>query len=216
MLLPQYDLAGNKTGQLEASDTVFGVTENSELLHQAMVFYAANQRQGTSSTLTRGAVHGTTRKPFAQKGTGRARQGSWRSPHHRGGGIAFGPSPRSYRKRMPKQMRRQAIRVALSGKVSNERLFVIEGLDGIEQKTKAMADALTNLGVSGSILVVTGQSSNASRAVRNLPRVKAISAELVNVLDLLRFQSVLISPEAVKAVDTNWSDLRRVRKEAAA
>ena len=113
-------------------------------------------------------------------------------------------------------MRRQAIRVALSGKGSNERLFVIEGLDGIEQKTKAMADALTNLGVSGSILVVTGQSSNASRAVRNLPRVKAISAELVNVLDLLRFQSVLISPEAVKAVDTNWSDLRRVRKEAAA
>ncbi|MCH2531358.1 MAG: 50S ribosomal protein L4 [Dehalococcoidia bacterium] len=216
MLLPQYDLTGNKTGQLEVSDTVFGVSENPELLHQAMVFYAANQRQGTSNTLTRGAVHGTTRKPFAQKGTGRARQGSWRSPHHRGGGVAFGPSPRSYRKRMPKQMRRQAIRVALSGKVSSERLFVIEGLDTIEQKTKAMSDALTGLGVSGSVLVVTGQSSNANRTVRNLPRVKAVSAELVNVLDLLRFQSVLVSPEAVKAVDTLWSDLRRVRKEAAA
>ena len=117
---------------------------------------------------------------------------------------------------MSKQMRRQAIRVALSGKVSSERLFVIEGLDTIEQKTKAMSDALTGLGVSGSVLVVTGQSSNANRTVRNLPRVKAVSAELVNVLDLLRFQSVLVSPEAVKAVDTLWSDLRRVRKEAAA
>ncbi|MBL76261.1 MAG: 50S ribosomal protein L4 [Chloroflexi bacterium] len=216
MLLPQYDLDGKKIAQLEASDTVFGLSENPELLHQAMVYYAANQRQGTSSTLTRGAVHGTTRKPFAQKGTGRARQGSWRSPHHRGGGIAFGPSPRSYRKRMPKQMRRQAIRVALSGKVANEQMFVIDGLDQIEQKTQAMAKILTGLGVNGSVLIVTGQSSNARRTARNLPRVKAVSAELVNVLDLLRFQSVLISPVAVGVMDALWSDLRRVRKEAAA
>ena len=216
MLLPQYDLDGKKIAQLEASDTVFGLSENPELLHQAMVYYAANQRQGTSSTLTRGAVHGTTRKPFAQKGTGRARQGSWRSPHHRGGGIAFGPSPRSYRKIMPKQMRRQAIRVALSGKVANEQMFVIDGLDQIEQKTQAMAKILTGLGVNGSVLIVTGQSSNARRTARNLPRVKAVSAELVNVLDLLRFQSVLISPVAVGVMDALWSDLRRVRKEAAA
>ncbi|MQF87211.1 MAG: 50S ribosomal protein L4 [SAR202 cluster bacterium] len=216
MLLPQYDLDGKKIAQLEASDTVFGLSENPELLHQAMVYYAANQRQGTSSTLTRGAVHGTTKKPFAQKGTGRARQGSWRSPHHRGGGIAFGPSPRSYRKRMPKQMRRQAIRVALSGKVANEQMFVIDGLDEIEQKTQAMAKILTGLGVNGSVLIVTGQSSNARRTARNLPRVKAVSAELVNVLDLLRFQSVLISPVAVGVMDALWSDLRRVRKEAAA
>ena len=201
---------------MEASDTVFGLSENPELLHQAMVYYAANQRQGTSSTLTRGAVHGTTKKPFAQKGTGRARQGSWRSPHHRGGGIAFGPSPRSYRKRMPKQMRRQAIRVALSGKVANEQMFVIDGLDEIEQKTQAMAKILTGLGVNGSVLIVTGQSSNARITARNLPRVKAVSAELVNVLDLLRFQSVLISPVAVGVMDALWSDLRRVRKEAAA
>ena len=129
MLLPQYDLTGNKTGQLEVSDTVFRVSENPELLHQAMVFYAANQRQGTSNTLTRGAVHGTTRKPFAQKGTGRARQGSWRSPHHRGGGVAFGPSPRSYRKRMPKQMRRQAIRDAISWTVSSGSLFLYEWVE---------------------------------------------------------------------------------------
>ena len=216
MLLPQYDLDGKKIAQLEASDTVFGLSENPELLHQAMVYYAANQRQGTSSTLTRGAVHGTTKKPFAQKGTGRARQGSWRSPHHRGGGIAFGPSPRSYRKRMPKQMRRQAIRVALSGKVANEQMFVIDGLDEIEQKTQAMAKILTGLGVNGSVLIVTGQSSYARRTARNLPRVKAVSAELVNVLDLLRFQSVLISPVAVGVMDALWSDLRRVRKEAAA
>lgn len=216
MLLPQYDLNGQQTGHVEANDAVFAAPENAELLHQALVYHSANQRQGTSSTLTRGAVNGTGRKPFSQKGTGRARQGSWKSPHHRGGGVAFGPSPRSHRKRMPKQMRRQAIRIALSGKAAAERLFVVDGLDGIEERTKAMAATLAGLGVAGSALVVMGADSQAARGVRNIPRVKALRAELLNVLDLLRYDAVLMSPAAVERAGELWSDTRRIRKEAAA
>ena len=216
MLLPQYDLNGQQTGHVEASDAVFAAPENAELLHQALVYHSANQRQGTSSTLTRGAVNGTGRKPFSQKGTGRARQGSWKSPHHRGGGVAFGPTPRSHRKRMPKQMRRQAIRIALSGKAAAERLFVVDGLDGIEERTKAMAATLAGLGVAGSALVVMGADSQAGRGARNIPRVKALRAELLNVLDLLRYDAVLMSPAAVERAGELWSDTRRIRKEAAA
>lgn len=216
MQLPQYDLSANETGTLEVSDVVFGAPENMELLHQTLVYHRANQRRGSASTLTRGQVSGTGRKPFSQKGTGRARQGSWKSPHHRGGGVAFGPTPRSYRQRMPKRMRRQAIRTALSGKAAAERLFVVEGLDGIESKTSAMAAALSAFGVTGSALVVTGRESQAGLAVRNLKRVKALRADLLNTLDLLRFDAALMSPEAARWAEEIWADARRVRKAEAA
>lgn len=216
MQLPQYDLSANETGTLEVSDVVFGAPENMELLHQALVYHRANQRRGSASTLTRGQVSGTGRKPFSQKGTGRARQGSWKSPHHRGGGVAFGPTPRSYRQRMPKRMRRQAIRTALSGKAAAERLFVVEGLDEIESKTSAMAASLSAFGVTGSALVVTGRESQAGLAVRNLKRVKALRADLLNTLDLLRFDAALMSPEAARWAEEIWADARRVRKAEAA
>lgn len=216
MQLPQYDLSANETGTLEVSDVVFGAPENMELLHQALVYHRANQRRGSASTLTRGQVSGTGRKPFSQKGTGRARQGSWKSPHHRGGGVAFGPTPRSYRQRMPKRMRRQAIRTALSGKAAAERLFVVEGLDEIESKTSEMAAALSAFGVTGSALVVTGRESQAGLAVRNLKRVKALRADLLNTLDLLRFDAALMSPEAARWAEEIWADARRVRKAEAA
>lgn len=216
MLLPQYDLSANETGTLEVSDVVFGAPYNGELLHQSLVRHRANQRQGSSSVLTRGQVSGTGRKPFSQKGTGRARQGSWKSPHHRGGGVAFGPTPRSHRQRMPKRMRRQAIRVALSGKAAAERLFVVAGLDEMEPKTRAMAETLAAFGVTGSALIVTGGESQAGLAARNIPRVKTIRADLLNTLDLLRFDAALISPEAARRADEIWSDERRVRKAEAA
>lgn len=130
--------------------------------------------------------------------------------------MAFGPTPRSHRQRMPKQMRRQAIRTALSGKVAAERLFVVEGLDSIEQKTKAMAGVLSAFEVKGSALVVLGAESQTGVAARNIPRVKAIRADLVNVLDLLRYDAVLISPDAVRRTDEMWSDTRRVRTQEAA
>ena len=216
MQLPQYDLSANETGTLEVSDVVFGAPYNGELLHQALVRHRANQRQGSSSVLTRGQVSGTGRKPFSQKGTGRARQGSWKSPHHRGGGVAFGPTPRSHRQRMPKRMRRQAIRVALSGKAAAERLFVVDGLDEIGPKTRAMAETLAAFGVAGSALIVTGAESQAGLAARNIPRVKTIRADLLNTLDLLRFDAALISPEAARRADELWADERRVRKAEAA
>ena len=216
MQLPQYDLNASATGTLEVSDVVFGAPENMELLHQALVYHRANQRRGSGSTLTRGQVSGTGRKPFAQKGTGRARQGSWKSPHHRGGGVAFGPTPRSYRQRMPKRMRRQAIRTALSGKAAADRLFVVEGLDEIEGKTSAMAATLSAFGVAGSALVVVGRESQAGLAVRNLRRVKAVRADLLNALDLLRFDAALMSPEAARWAEEIWADTRRVRKAEAA
>ena len=124
MQLAVHDIKGEVVGKAEASDIVFGASPNQDLLHQALVYYQANQRQGSSSTLTRALVSGGGRKPFAQKGTGRARQGSIRSPLQRHGGVVFGPHPRSYRQRMPKRMRRQAIRIALSGKVAGEQVKV--------------------------------------------------------------------------------------------
>ena len=154
MQLPVHNTNGEVVGKAEASDVIFGADYNAELLHQAMVYYQANQRQGTSSTLRRGEVSGGGRKPFAQKGTGRARQGSSRSPILRHGGVAFGPHPRSYRKRMPKRMRRQAIRIALSGKVAGERMVVVKDLDDAEPKTHALREVLNALGVTGSALVV--------------------------------------------------------------
>ena len=216
MQLPVYNVGGEAVGEAQASDVVFGAPLNQELLHQAFVYHSANQRQGTSSTLTRGRVSGGGRKPFAQKGTGRARQGSTRAPGHRHGGIVFGPHPRSYRQRMPKRMRRQAIRTALSGKVASERLFVVRELEAIEPKTKAMAAVLAALGVSGSALVVMREPRpEIARTVRNLPRTKSLRADLLNVLDLLRFDALLMTPEAVQRADELWADTSRTRKEAA-
>ena len=179
MQLSVLNTEGAVVGKTEASDMVFGAPLNQDLLHQALVYYQANQRQGSSNTLTRGNVSGGGRKPFAQKGTGRARQGSTRSPIQRHGGVVFGPHPRSYRQRMPKRMRRQAIRMALSAKVASERIFVVKDLDGIEHKTKAMAGVMQALGVTGSALVVMrAPGVEVARTVRNLPRTKAVRADL--------------------------------------
>ncbi len=214
MQLSVHDTTGAVVGKAQASDVVFGAPENQDLLHQALVYYQANQRQGNSSTLTRGNVSGGGRKPFAQKGTGRARQGSIRSPLQRHGGVVFGPHPRSYRQRMPKRMRRKAIRTALSGKVAAERVIVLKGLESIEHKTKAMAGVLGALGVKGSVLVVLREPQpELARTVRNLPRTKALSADLLNVLDLLRYESVIMTTEAVERVDQLWSDTARLRSK---
>ncbi|MEE8518367.1 MAG: 50S ribosomal protein L4, partial [Dehalococcoidia bacterium] len=197
MQLPVLSTSGAVVGKTDASDKVFGAPVNQDLLHQALVYYQANQRQGTSSTLTRGNVSGGGRKPFSQKGTGRARQGSIRAPIQRHGGVVFGPHPRSYRQRMPKRMRRQAIRTALSGKVASERMFVVKDLDGIEPKTKAMASVMQALGVTGSALVVMrAPDPEVARTVRNLPRTKALRADLLNVLDLARYDALVMTPEA--------------------
>ena len=210
MQLQVRSISGESAGVAEASDAVFGAPPNQDLLHQALVYYQANQRQGTSNTLTRAQVSGGGRKPFAQKGTGRARQGSTRSPLQRHGGIVFGPHPRSYRQRMPKRTRRQAIRIALSGKVAGERMVVVKDLDDAEPKTHALRGVLNALGVTGSALVVMrDQHPDVARAVRNLPRVKAVRADLLNVLDLLRYDAVVMTTEALEQANDLWSSADR-------
>ena len=217
MQLPVYDTTGKAVGKAEVSDAVFGVPVNQDLLHQALVYHQANQRQGSSNTLTRGNVSGGGRKPFRQKGTGRARQGTIRAPHMRGGGVVFGPHPRSYRKRMPRRMRRSAIRMALSAKVAAERMLIVQNLEGIEPKTKVMAGVLAALGVSGSALVVMRDAApEAARAVRNLPRTKAVRADLLNVLDLLRYGTLVITPDAVQRAEELWSHTERLRPSTSA
>ena len=215
MQLPVYDITGKAVGKAEVSDAVFGVPVNQDLLHQALVYHQANQRQGSSNTLTRGHVSGGGRKPFRQKGTGRARQGTIRAPHMRGGGTVFGPHPRSYRKRLPRRMRRQAIRMALSAKVAAEGIFIVQNLEAIEPKTKVMAGVLAALGISGSALVVMRDAApGAARAARNLPRTKAVRADLLNVLDLLRYGTLVITPDAVQRAEELWAHTERMRPSA--
>lgn len=217
MELSVLNTSGKAVGKMEVSDVVFGAAYNPDLLHQALVYYQANQRQGTSNTLTRAEVSGGGKKPFSQKGTGRARQGSIRAPQMRHGGIVFGPHPRSYRQRLPRRMRQQAIRIALSGKASGERLFVVDGLESLGSKTKGIAEALAALGIKGSALVVTGTPQDGlARAVRNLPRTKAVRADLLNVLDLMRYQVLVMTQDAVKRAEDLWADTSRVKKEITA
>ena len=162
------DTAGNVLKEIDLSDTVYAAAPNPDLLHQAFVYHQANQRQGTHDTLTRGDVSGGGRKPWIQKHTGRARQGSTRSPQWRGGGVAFGPHPRSYRKRLPIRMRRQALRCALSGKAAGERLIVVDELNIADGKTKQMAQVLRALEASKSALVVLREPQpSVTRAIRN-------------------------------------------------
>jgi large subunit ribosomal protein L4 len=215
MKLPLYNLKGESTGTTDASDAVFSVEASPDLLHQALVYYQSNQRQGSSNTLTRAKVSGGGRKPFAQKGTGRARQGSTRSPLQRHGGVVFGPHPRSYRQRMPKRMRRKAILGALSGKAAAERIFVVDGLEGIEPKTKTMVELLGVLGIKGSALVVMhDEQTEVARATRNIPRTKALRAELLNMLDLMRYDALVMTVGAVRQAETLWTDIARIKPKA--
>ena len=217
MELPVHNASGESVGKMKVSDVVFGAAYNPDLMHQALVYYQANQRQGTSNTLRRGEVSGGGRKPFAQKGTGRARQGSIRAPHMRHGGTVFGPHPKSWRQSLPRRMRQQAIRIALSGKAAGERLFVVEGLESVGPKTKGVADALAALGVKGKTLVVTGAPQDElARAVRNLPGIKAVRADLLNVLDLTRYAALVMTKDAVQRAEELWADTSRVKKEVTA
>lgn len=214
MQLPIRNTGGEVVGQAEASDVVFGAPYNPDLVHQALVMHQANQRQGTSNTLTRAQVSGGGKKPWAQKHTGRARQGSTRSPQWRHGGVVFGPHPRSYRKDMPKRMRRQAIRSALSTKVTGERLFVVDGLDSVASKTKALAVVLGTLGIGKSVLLVArGQQPEIANAARNLQRVKATRADLLNVLDLMRYDAIVMTPDAVAEANELWAETARAPRK---
>ena len=205
MELEVKNLAGEVTGTITVRDDVFGVEPNIALMHQVMVGQLANRRQGTAKTKSRGEVAGGGAKPRPQKHTGRARAGSIRSPIWRGGGVTFGPSPRSYRHNTPKRMRRGAIISALSGKAQEGGIVVIEDFDLAEHKTKAVVGALENLGVGAStLLVADGASAESLRAARNIPRLRMKPSQTLNTIDLLNHRSVVMTVEAVRNAEATW------------
>ncbi len=205
MQVPVYSLAGETVEHIEINDEVFGVPFNEAVVHQAMVRQQANARQGTSDTKTRGQVSGSTRKLFRQKGTGQARAGSRKSPLRRGGGITFGPKPRSYRQAMPKKMRQLALRCVLSAKAGDGELVVLEHLKLDEPRTKEMVRILAALRVDSSALITTSEpGGNLVRAARNLPGIKTTPASLLNVVDILSHKMLLMTVTAVRTAEQLW------------
>ena len=197
-----YDLKGKKVSDIELADSVFGITPNENIVHAVLVNYLANQRQGTQSTKTRAEVSGGGKKPWRQKGTGRARQGSIRAPQWIKGGIALGPKPRSYKYAVNKKERRLAIRSILSSKVLEKELTVIDKLELNEIKTKTMVKALADLKVEGKTLIVLPENNkNVLMSSRNIEGVKTIVANNINVFDLLKYTNLILSVDTVKKLE---------------
>ena len=205
MELPLRNTRGEVTGTLEVSEILFDQPMNQALVHQAVVMYQSNRRRGTHSTKTRAEVSGGGRKPWPQKHTGRARQGSTRSPQWRHGGVAFGPKPRSYRKEMPRRMRHQALRCVLSEKARTGKLVLVEGLNVSEARTKEMMGLLHALGVNRSTLIVTREPElNIVRSAHNIDKVWTLPVRLLNAYELLRRDGVIMSVEAVQEAQSLW------------
>lgn len=199
-----YDITGAKTSEMELNDSVFGVDVNESVLHQAVVMQLASQRLGTASTKTRGFVRGGGKKPWKQKGTGRARAGSIRSPLWVGGGTVFGPQPRSYAFRMPRKQRRLAIKSALTAKLQDGELVVLDGINFEAPKTKSVLKLMSDFNVAEKkVLIVTADMvENVEKSARNIPGVKAIPASSsLNVYDLLYHDKVFVTKEAITRIE---------------
>jgi large subunit ribosomal protein L4 len=202
MQVPVYNVQGEQVSEAELQDQIFAAPINEALMHQALVRQLANSRLGTHKTKTRGEVSGGGRKPWRQKGTGRARQGSIRAPHWRGGGIVFGPTPRSYEQKMPRKMRRQALRSALSVKAAESRIVLVDHLEMGEPKTKELEGILQNLGIGAPALILLPQHDEVIlRSVRNLPDVRTLVAQYVNVRDLLKFDYILVPLASLEVIE---------------
>lgn len=202
MLVPVRNMAGDTVGEIDLRDDIFAAPINKTVMHQALVRQLANARRGTHKTKERGEVSGGGRKPWRQKGTGRARQGSIRAPHWRGGGIVFGPKPRSYAQQMPRKMRRVAMRSALSTKAANHQLVVVETLRLEAPKTKQIVGVLRNLDVQESALILLpGADFAVERSARNLPEVKTLRAGLMNVRDLLGYETLVLTQDAIPEIE---------------
>jgi large subunit ribosomal protein L4 len=200
-----YNQQGEIVRRISVSDDVFGVPANEALMHQAMVRQRANARQGTADTKDRGEVHGSNKKLFAQKHTGNARQGSSRSPLRRHGGVVFGPHPRDYRQEMPKQMRRLAIRCALSSKAGADQIIILENLALEAPKTKDMVAILAALKANKTALIATRTpDENIIKSARNIPGVKTTPADLLNFIDVITYEKILMTEEAVRRVEGLW------------
>ncbi len=206
MEIPVVNQRGQAAGTIEVDDAIFDVPMNHALVHQLVVSYQANKRQGTHDTKTRGEVSGGGRKPWIQKHTGRARQGSIRSPQWRHGGVVFGPHPRDYRQDMPKRMRRLALKCAISEKVRQGTLVCVDSLDTLDGKTRSMVSLLGALAISSSVLVVTEDSNtDVVRSGHNLKQVWTLPVNQLNAHELLRRSTVLITRGALEKGGALWS-----------
>ena len=197
-----YDIKGKKVSDLELAESVFGIEPNENIVHAVLINYLANQRQGTQSTKTRAEVRGGGRKPWRQKGTGRARQGSIRAPQWIKGGIALGPKPRSYKYTVNKKERRLAIKSILSSKVLEKELTVVDKIELKEIKTKSMVKALNSLKIEGKTLIVLPEvNKNVLMSARNIEGVKVISTNNINVFDLLKYNNLVLLVDTVKKLE---------------
>lgn len=215
MKLTVYDMQGQEVDSIEADDLVFGLPPHRAALRQALLAQLANRRAGSANTKTRGEVQGSTIKTRRQKGLGRSRQGAIRAPHHRHGGIAFGPKPRSFKQALPKRIRRLAIRSALSAKVEDGEIRVVRGLALDAPRTKAIVELLSRLDIVRSALLVTAEADrNVLISSRNLPGTKTLPADYLNVADLLSHHVLVMTVEAVRRAEALWGGERASKRRA--
>ena len=196
-----YDIKGNKTKTLDLNEKVFGIEPNENIVHSVIVNYLANQRQGTQSTKTRAEVRGGGIKPWKQKGTGRARQGSIRAPQWTKGGIALGPKPRDYRYKLPKKIKALAIKSVLTSKLQQGKIIVIDKMELEEIKTKKMLEIMKNLKLNKSLIVLNEKNLNVGASARNIEKIKVSTVNTINVYDLLKFDNLVFEVEAVKTLE---------------
>lgn len=195
------NMQGKQVEELELNDAVFGVEVNEHLIHRAVVAQLANKRQGTQSTLSRGEVRGGGAKPWRQKGTGRARHGSIRSPQWKGGGVVFAPKPRDYSKKMNRKERRIALRSVLTSKVTESKFIVLDTLNFDEIKTKNMVNVLENLNVSKTLIVINEENKNVFLSAKNIQGVHMALTNTINVYDLLKYDTCIVTKDAVATIE---------------
>ena len=196
-----YNIEGKEVGTIELNDAIFGVEVNEHLLHMAVVQQLANKRQGTQKAKTRSEVSGGGRKPWRQKGTGHARQGSTRSPQWTGGGVVFAPTPRDYSFKLNKKEKRAALKSALTSRVQENKFIVVDEMKFEEIKTKNFQTALNNLKVTKALVVLEDGNKNAELSARNIPAVKTAKTNTINVYDILKYNTVVVTKAAVEAIE---------------
>ncbi|MBR5468694.1 MAG: 50S ribosomal protein L4 [Firmicutes bacterium] len=196
-----YNMSGAEVGTINLNDEIFGIDVNEHAMHLAVVQYLANQRQGTQSAKTRAEVSGGGRKPWRQKGTGRARQGSIRSPQWTGGGVVFAPKPRDYSFKLNKKLKRVALKSALTTKAVENKIIVVDELTLETVKTKEMAKVLTNINAGQALIVMDGSNKNVMLSARNIPEVKTAAVNTINFYDLLKYNTLVMTKEAVAKIE---------------
>ena len=196
-----YNMSGAEVGTIDLSDDIFGIEASEHAMHMAVVQYLANERQGTQWAKTRSEVRGGGRKPWRQKGTGRARQGSIRAPQWTGGGVVFAPKPRDYSFKLNKKFKRLALKSALSTKCQEEKIIVVDELNLSEVKTKEMVKVLANIKAEKTLIVMDGSNKNVMLSARNIPNVKTAGVNTINVYDLLKHDTLVLTKDAVAKIE---------------